>query len=189
MIITIARQSGSGGYTVGSLLSKRYGLPIHDQDSLSRLAKEKGIYDKMPGFFDESPVNSIVYALSLDFKNKKFSEKERAMLEHLLPEENFILVGRCGNYIFRNRNDAVTLFVHGDLDIRVRYKAGMLGISEKKAKDIITATDESRLAYHRFYTGETWGEAANYDLSIDTGRIGHQGAAEIVEEYIKKLGI
>ncbi len=189
MIITIARQSGSGGYTVGSLLSKRYGLPIHDQDSLSRLAKEKGVYDKMPGFFDESPVNSIVYALSLDFRNKKFTEPERAMLEHMLPEKDFILVGRCGNYIFRNRNDAVTLFVHGDLDIRVRYKSDMLGIGTKKAKDIITAADESRMAYHRFYTGETWGDAANYDLSIDTGRIGHQGAAEIVEEYIKKLGI
>ncbi len=189
MIITIARQSGSGGYTVGSYLSKRYGLPIHDQESVSRLAKEKGVYDKMPGFFDESPVNSLVYALSLDFKNKKFTEKERDMLEHLLPEENFILVGRCGNYIFRNRKDAVTLFVHGDLDIRTHYKAGMLGIPVKKARDIITATDESRMAYHRFYTGETWGEAANYDLSIDTGRIGHQGAAEIVEEYIKKLGI
>ncbi len=189
MIITIARQSGSGGYTVGSLLSKRYGLPIHDQDSLSRLAKEKGVYDKMPGFFDESPVNSIVYALSLDFRNKKFTEPERAMLEHMLPEKDFILVGRCGNYIFRNRNDAVTLFVHGDLDIRVRYKSDMLGIGAKKAKDIITAADESRKAYHRFYTGETWGDAANYDLSIDTGRIGHQGAAEIVEEYIKKLGI
>ncbi len=189
MIITIARQSGSGGYTVGAELARRYGIPIHDQDSLSRLAKEKGVYDKMPGFFDESPVNSIVYALSLDFKNKKFTEPERAMLEHLLPEKDFILVGRCGNYIFRNRQDAVTVFVHGDLDIRMHYKADMLGIPLAKAKEIITSTDESRQAYHRFYTGETWGDAANYDLSIDTGRIGHQGAAEIVEAYVKKLGL
>ena len=189
MIITIARQSGSGGYTVGKWLAKHYGLPIHDQTSLCRLAKEKGVYDKMPGFFDESPVNSIVYALSLDFKNKKFTEPERAMLEHLLPEEDFILMGRCGNYIFRNRKDAVTLFIHSELENRICYKSDMLGIGRGEAKEIITATDESRREYHRFYTGEVWGDAANYDLSIDTGRIGHQGAAEIVEEYIKKLGM
>lgn len=71
MIITIARESGSGGYTVGKLLSNYYHIPVHDQDSLARLAKEKGMYDEMPDFFHESPVNSIVYALSMDFRNKK----------------------------------------------------------------------------------------------------------------------
>ena len=95
MIITIARESGSGGYTVGKLLSDYYHIPVHDQDSLARLAKEKGMYNEMPDFFQEAPVNSIVYALSMDFRNKKFTEPERDRLEHLLPEKDFILVGRC----------------------------------------------------------------------------------------------
>ena len=77
MIITIARESGSGGYTVGKLLSDYYHIPVHDQDSLARLAKEKGMYNEMPDFFQESPVNSIVYALSMDFRNKKFTEPQR----------------------------------------------------------------------------------------------------------------
>ena len=87
MIITIARESGSGGYTVGKLLSDYYHIPVHDQDSLARLAKEKGMYDEMPDFFQESPVNSIIYALSMDFRKKKFTEPERDRLEHLLPEK------------------------------------------------------------------------------------------------------
>ena len=134
MIITIARESGSGGYTVGKLLSDYYHIPVHDQDSLARLAKEKGMYDEMPDFFQESPVNSIIYALSMDFRNKKFTEPERDRLEHLLPEKDFILVGRCGNYIFRNHTGCISVFIHGDIDHRIRYKADMLGISPKRRR-------------------------------------------------------
>lgn len=188
MIITIARESGSGGYTVGKHLSDYYHIPVHDQDSLARLAKEKGMYNEMPDFFHEAPVNSIIYALSMDFRNKKFTEPERDRLEHLLPEKDFILVGRCGNYIFRNHANCISVFIHGDIDHRIRYKADMLGISLKEAKEIIHTNDENRLAYHRYYTGETWGAAKNYDLSINTSRIGHAFAAELIEKYVEKLG-
>lgn len=187
MIITIARQSGSGGYTVGKILADHYGIPIYDQSTVSALAKKQGLYDKMRGFFDEFPVNSIMYALSMDFKNKKFSEPERDALEHLISDTDFVLIGRCGNYIYGNRKDCTSVFVHGDLAYRVWYKTQLLPMSPDAAKDLILKTDESRLAYHRYYTGTTWGEAKNYDLSIDTSRIGHQAAAELVMQYIEKV--
>ena len=63
MIITIARQSGSGGYTVGAMLAKYYGIPVYDQDSLCQMAKEAGIYDQMPMFFNELPTNGFLFAL------------------------------------------------------------------------------------------------------------------------------
>ncbi len=187
MIITIARQSGSGGYTVGKILADKYGIPVYDQTSLSQLAKEKGVYDTMRGFFDEFPVNSLMYALSMDFRNKKFTEPERDALEHLIPEKDFVLIGRCGNYIFKNRPDCVSVFVHGELDYRVWYKTQLLHISQKEALEIIHRADDNRLAYHRYYTGTIWGEAKNYDISIDTSRIGHQAAATLIDQYIQNV--
>ena len=187
MIITIARQSGSGGYTVGKILADKYGIPVYDQTSLSKLAKEKGIYDTMRGFFDEFPVNSLMYALSMDFRNKKFTEPERDALEHLISDHDFVLIGRCGNYIFKDRSDCVSVFVHGDLAYRVWYKTQLLHVSQKEALDIIHKADDSRLAYHRYYTGTIWGEAKNYDISIDTSRIGHQAAASLIETYIENV--
>lgn len=186
MIITIARQSGSGGYTVGKILADHYGIPVYDQTSLTQLAKEKGMYDKMRGFFDEFPVNSLMYALSMDFRNKKFTEPERNALEHLVSDHDFVLIGRCGNYIFKPRKDCTSVFVHGNLTYRIWYKTQLLHVSPGEAKEIIRKADESRLAYHRYYTGTIWGEAKNYDLSIDTSRIGHQAAAELVMQYIEK---
>ncbi len=187
MIITIARQSGSGGYTVGKILADRYGIPVYDQTSLSKLAKERGIYDKMRGFFDEFPVNSLMYALSMDFRNKKFTEPERDALEHLISDHDFVLIGRCGNYIFKKRPDCVSVFVHGELDYRVWYKTQLLHISQKEALEIIHRADDNRLAYHRYYTGTIWGEAKNYDISIDTSRIGHQAAATLIDQYIQNV--
>ena len=187
MIITIARQSGSGGYTVGKILADRYGIPVYDQTSLSQLAKEKGVYDTMRGFFDEFPVNSLMYALSMDFRNKKFTEPERDTLEHLISDHDFVLIGRCGNYIFKKRPDCVSVFVHGELDYRVWYKTQLLHISQKEALEIIHRADDNRLAYHRYYTGTIWGEAKNYDISIDTSRIGHQAAATLIDQYIQNV--
>ena len=160
---------------------------VYDQTSLTQLAKEKGMYNKMRGFFDEFPVNSLMYALSMDFRNKKFTEPERNALEHLVSDHDFVLIGRCGNYIFKPRKDCTSVFVHGNLTYRIWYKTQLLHVSPGEAKEIIRKADESRLAYHRYYTGTIWGEAKNYDLSIDTSRIGHQAAAELVMQYIKKV--
>ena len=109
MIITIARESGSGGYTVGAMLAKHYGIPIYDRDSLSGLAREQGIYDTMPMFFDELPAQGFLLALSMGASVKQINKPTAEAMTKLIGHQDCVIIGRCGNHIFRNRKDCVHL--------------------------------------------------------------------------------
>ena len=104
MIITIARESGSGGYTVGAMLAKHYSIPIYDRDSLSGLAREQGIYDTMPMFFDELPAQGFLLALSMGASVKQINKPTAEAMMKLIGHQDCVIIGRCGNYIFRNRS-------------------------------------------------------------------------------------
>lgn len=138
MIITIARESGSGGYTVGAMLAKHYSIPIYDRDSLSGLAREQGIYDTMPMFFDELPAQGFLLALSMGASVKQINKPTAEAMMKLIGHQDCVIIGRCGNYIFRNRKDCVSIFTHGDKEARIAYKMKHWNFSRKEAEDIVS---------------------------------------------------
>lgn len=187
MIITIARESGSGGYTVGAMLAKHYSIPIYDRDSLSGLAREQGIYDTMPMFFDELPAQGFLLALSMGASVKQINKPTAEAMTKLIGHQDCVIIGRCGNHIFRNRKDCVSIFTHGDKEARIAYKMKHWNFSRKEAEDIVFHSDQNRKDYHKFHTGENWGEAKYYDLCIDAIRLGHENTAKMIIQYISAV--
>lgn len=184
MIITIARQCGCGAVGVGRLLSEHYGIPFYTRRRLMEMAAERGLSDKMDDFFDERPVDELLFSIS-SYGEEPIPATERPMrtLAEMLGTENCIIIGRCGNHIFRHRKDLVSVFLGGDLKARIAAIANEQHMSPSAAADFVEQTDDCRATYHRYYTRLTWGNAADYDLCLDTLRLGTQATAALIEQY------
>lgn len=189
MIITIGREYGSGGHEIGQKLSEHYQIPFYDKDALIKEAKERGFYDEIISFYEEKPVNSFLYALAMNTYSDHIGRMQFDLIRSITKEDSCILIGRCGNYIFRDRKDIVSVFTHADIEKRVERVRDVYGIDKKNLQEIIEKTDRSRASFHKFYTEQDWGDSRNYDLAINSGAIGIEASVELIEEFIKKKGI
>lgn len=188
MIITIARQCGCNAIKVGEILAQKYNLPLYTRQNLMELAQAKGMLSEMRDFFEEAPVDDLMNAIT------SFTEEHEAIRRHFIQSFNkiienrsCIIIGRCGNKVFRQRDDLITFFLHGDEKKRIQNIAHEKNLSHDAAKEFVYDIDARRESYHRFYTGLTWGSSADYDMSIDCLRLGATKTAELIEEYIKAV--
>nr|MBP7473147.1 cytidylate kinase-like family protein [Prevotella sp.] len=190
MIITIARLCGCGALHVGENLAKHYGIPFYTRQTLMQLARDKGVLTEMDDFFEERPVNELLVAISSESSDtgKGTNEKPLNILLDLIGTEDCIIIGRCGNYIFRNRADLTSVFLKGDLDIRIENIQKEKNLSLADARDFVDDADDCRVRYHKFYTGLRWGNASDYDICLDSCRLGTEHTAEMIERYIDITG-
>jgi cytidylate kinase len=189
MIITIARECGSGGEVVGRLLAKKYDIPLYGWKTLVQMAKDEGIYEENPTFFTEDPVNTILYAITYTASINHVKSMPKEALRRLFEKEDCILVGRCGNVIFRDRPDAVSVFLHAPLQSRIAAMVNVWDVSMDEAARRVPKTDEYRALYHKYYTGEQWGLSKYYDLTLDTKRLGFETTASLIESYISSIDL
>lgn len=188
MIITIARQCGCGAIKVGKLLAQHYGIPFYTRKSLLDIASQRGVLDEMEAFFDERPVDELLFAMT------SYGENHRDLTEHplrtladMIGQEDCVIIGRCGNYIFRERKDLVSVFLSGDLKTRIAAIQEEENLSLQQAQEFVEHVDDCRVAYHKYYTGLTWGNADDYDICLDTTRLGVGDTALVIEQYIRFL--
>ena len=179
MIITIGRECGCDGDEVAARLASKYGIACYTKKEIIRLAKEKGVYDKYPFFFGEKAIDSMMQSVSDDFVVKRRKTPED-VLERLLDGQDGVVVGRASDFAFKNRNDAVRIFLCGDKDSRIKRIMDKHGISESKAKSLVEETDAKR--------GENWGYSGHYDLCLDEAKLGVDGVVEMVSAYMKVIG-
>lgn len=186
MIITIARQCGCGAVEVGRRLSEHYGIPFYTRKQLMQMAAERGLTERMADFFEERPVDELLFSIS-SYGDERPSATERPLrtLAEMIGEESCIIIGRCGNYIFRRRPDLVSVFLGGDYGRRTENIRLERQCPLDEAEDFVEQTDEERTAYHLYYTGLTWGNAADYDLCLDSIRLGAEATARIIEQYVE----
>lgn len=186
MIITIARQCGCGALHVGEQLAKQLNLVLYTRQMLIDLAKEKGIGCDMDYFFNERPVDNLLLALSdSEEANPEVKRQFNKTFSQLIGDQNCIVIGRCGNSIFASRPDLVSVFLKGDTSLRVAATAREEGISLRDAEQLVADTDYHRSQYHYYYTGLTWGDAAHYDLCIDSCRLSAEQTARIIADYVR----
>lgn len=190
MIITIARQCGCGAIHVGKLLAEHYGIPFYTRKSLLQMASERGVLDEMEAFFDERPVDELLFAMSSFGESRRdLTEKPLRTLAEMIGDENCIIIGRCGNYIFRNRPDLVSVFLSGSLPDRISDIQEEQGLSQQDATDFVEHADDCRVAYHKYYTGLTWGNAEDYDLCLNCTRLGTAMTADMIQQYVREIGL
>ena len=189
MIITIGREYGSGGHEIGKRLARQLQIPFYDKDALIKVAKERGFYDEIISFYEEKPVNSLLYAIAMNTYSDHIGKMQFDLIRSITKDESCIIIGRCGNYIFKDRADAVSVFIHADIEKRVGRVRDVYGIDQKDLQKLIERTDKSRASFHKFYTEQNWGDSRNYDLAFNSGVIGIDASVEQIVEFIKRKGI
>ncbi len=185
MIITIARQCGSGGHEIGKELASRLGLELFDRKKLEKEAKKIGKYEENKDFFREKAVNSLLYSIAVSYGESNPMKKSFELIHELTQGKPAVIIGRCSGAVYKDNPDATTIFLHADRDCRIRRIMERDQISEKEAARMVKEVDEKRASFHKFCTGQVWEDAGQYQLSIDTGKIGISDAVDLIEAYIR----
>ena len=186
LIITIARQNGSGGREVGKILADLLGIRCYDQEILAEAANESGIsLQEIEKEERTSRTNMFFYGIPAP--NPVFVAQSKA-IETLAANGPCVFVGRCADYVLRDRSDVINVFVKAPMEARVARSSKRNNISEKEAFARVKDKDSERALYYQRYTGIVWGTVENYDLTIDTSVIGVENAAKLIIEYARMAG-
>ena len=197
-IITIGRQYGSAGRQIGRVLAEELGIKCYDKELLERAAKESGLCEELFENHDEKPTNSFLYSLVMDtysfgYSSSGFSDMpmnhkiflaQFDAIKKLAGEGPCVMVGRCADYALESYPNVVSIFIRADMEDRIRRVATRLDLTDAKAKDLINKTDKKRASYYNYYTNKKWGEAASYELCLNSSELGVQGTAKAIEQYI-----
>ena len=198
-IITIARQFGSGGREIGQALAEKLGISFYDKELISLAAKESGVDPKIFENVDERATNSLLYSLSMGLfslgngfssmgdlpVNDKLYILQHKIIKQLAEKGPCVIVGRCADYILADNKDCVSVFIHANLDYRTERAVRVHNVDEARAEQIVTKTDKTRANYYSFYSGHRWGMAENYDLCIDSSKLGKEQVVDLIIDYLK----
>lgn len=201
-VITIARGFGSGGKTIGAMLAKRLDIDYFDNDLLRLASEESGINIALFGKADEKVKANLFKKYNRSYGSKIISPDstefisddnlfnyQAKIMRDLAAKQNCIIIGRCGDYVLRDDPKAIRIFVCADEQTCIDKVVELYGIDADDAKKKIEKIDKSRAAYCKYYTGNDWNDPANYDLCINTTKVGFDGAVDIIIDYMKRKGI
>lgn len=197
-IITIGRQFGSGGKEIAEKLGESLQIPVYDKEMLAVAAKDSGICQELFECHDEKPTNSFLYSLVMDTYSMGYSPNaymdmpinhkvflaQFDAIKKLANEGPCVLVGRCADYALDSYDNCLSVFIHANLDARIRRIARMYDLTDAKAKDLILKTDKKRATYYNYYTNKKWGAAESYELCLDSSKLGIVGATEAILSFL-----
>ncbi len=201
IIISIARQFGSGGREIGELVAKELGIPIYDKEIITNAAAKGDLNIDVAKTADETDTNSLLYTLAvgsnvlgttmhfgykMPLNDKLFILQSDIIRE--FAKESCVIIGRCSDYVLRNEENLFRIFVYGDLEHRCeRVAARHPELKSSQIIDVINKTDKRRSSYYNFYTGNKWGKFDNYDMAINSSTFGVNKTAEIIAAAAKKI--
>ena len=188
-IITIGRQYGSAGHSIGKILADDLGIKYYDKELLERAAKDSGLCQELFENHDEKPTNSFLYSLVMDSYsfgygstmmdmplNQKVFLAQFDAIKKISQDGPCVIVGRCADYVLRNSANCLKVFFSAPLESRIKRVARRQNISEKEARAVVQKNEKLRADNYRYYTRRMWGAAGNFDLSLNT---------DLGEEYIE----
>ena len=197
-IYTIGREFGSGGREVGEKLAAKLGIKLYDKELLQQAAKDSGFCEEIFENHDEKPTNSFLYSLVMDTYsvsgysaapfldmplNHKVFLAQFETIKKIAEKESCVIVGRCADYALSDNPDCINVFIHADLDVRIKNVSRNLNITENKARDIINKTDKQRASCYNYYTSKKWGDSKSYNLSLDAGKLGTDNCVEMILKF------
>ena len=194
MIITIGRQHGSNGHDIARELARQLDYQCYDKEIVDHAAENSGFSKEIFDSYDEKKVSAYVVptphymGMGEGFRlNMQVAAAQFDAMRNLADKGNCIFVGRCADYVLRNRSDVLSVFIMADMPFRIRTIMARKDLSEDQAKKLIKEVDKDRASYYKYYTDQIWGESENYDLCIDSSRIGVKGAVEVIKAYLSAL--
>ncbi len=194
-VITIGREFGSNGKIIGEKTAEKLGIKCYDKELLSLAAKNSGFCEDILKSNDEKPTSSFLYSLVMDtysmngystapFLDVPLTQKvflaQYQTIQKIAEEESCVIVGRCADYALQKHKNCLNVFIHASKEARIREIAKRLDISEAKAKDVMQKQDKKRSSYYHYYSNQTWGDSRNYDLTLDSSKLGVDGCVEMI---------
>ena len=202
IVITIARQYGSGGREIGEKVAEMLGIPIFDKQLITDAAAKGNLNEEVIKKTDESAANSLLYTLAMGSNvvgtsmhfgykmpiNDKLFILQSEVIKSYAKEGSCIIIGRCSDYVLREEENVFRLFIYGDLEHRKeRVQSRHPELKSSQIIDVINKTDKRRASYYNFYTGNKWGRYDNYDMAINSSTLGIDETAELIAACARKL--
>ncbi|MBQ7067511.1 MAG: cytidylate kinase-like family protein [Lachnospiraceae bacterium] len=198
-VITIARHYGSGGRTIGKQLAKELGINFYDREILRMASDESGISEGLFGEADEqlknSPLKRIIKNIyegqlippdSEDFSSDdNLFNYQAKVIRELADTESCVIIGRCADFVLKDHKNVISVFVHADKEFSLEKAKERIGLSDKEVEKYIAKTDRNRADYYKYHTGQEWNDARNYDLCLDSSKLGFEGCVEEIKSYMK----
>lgn len=197
-VITIARGYGSGGRTIGKMLAEQLGIAYYDRELLRLASDDSGINEELFIKADEKLKKSRLFKIakkvykgelippdSDDFiSNDNLFNYQAKIIKELAQQESCVIVGRAADFILKDFDNVVKVFVHAPLEDCIKTLKEMTGKSEKELEKQILSIDKHRAEYYKYYTGRNWEDAKNYDLCLNSSQLGFDKCVEIVKAYL-----
>lgn len=191
-IITISREFGSGGRFIGKEIADSLGIPFYDKDIIAKVAEETGLdKDYIAKLGEYSPKKSIFsYAfIGRDSTGASIEDylyaAQREIILELAEKGPCVIVGRCADYILKDRTDCINVFIHGNADEKSKRIEELYHKSKEEAAKLMSETDKKRRIHYKYYTEQEWGRAQNYTLSLNSSVLGYEQCIRIIAEVAK----
>ena len=191
-IITISREFGSGGRFIGEEVAKKLGIAYYDKNIISQIAEKSGL---SPDYIQESAELSpkkglFAYALAgRDISGRSVEdmvyETQRKVILELARKEPCVIIGRNADYILKDRDDALNVFIHGDMLEKIQRISQLYRVTEQEAVKMMADTDKRRMTNYNFYTDQKWGKASNYTLCLNSSQLGYDRCEALITECVK----
>lgn len=197
IIINIGRQFGGGGLGVADELGRRLDIPVYDKELITKAAQDSGFSaeffeqtDEKKSFFSLSTFFGSGYGVTENYiSDRGLFKMQSDTIERIADQGSAIIVGRCADYILRDHDNTLNIFLTSPDEIRAQRIAERRNITIEEAAKLIEEKDKKRAEYYNYYTFGNWGVASNYDLCIDSSILGIEGTAEFIIDFAKKAGL
>lgn len=202
LIITIARQYGSGGREIGEHIAEKLGIPLYDKQIITEAAAKGNFNIEVIKKSEETAANSLLYTLAMGSNiagttlhfgykmplNDKLFIIQSDLIKGYAAEGSCVIIGRCSDYVLRDEPNVLRVFIFGDLDHRKeRVTSRHPEVKSSQIIDLINKTDKRRASYYNFYTGNKWGKYDNYDVVVNSSTLGIEGTADMICAFAKKM--
>lgn len=197
-VITISREYGSGGREIGEKLANELGIPFYDNELITRAAKASGFAESAFANAETKATNSLLYSIAmgmsaygsheLGYTSLSLDDRifiaQSDVIRNLAKEGPCVIVGRCADYILKDLDNVINVFIWADLKYRVHRATTMYDLPENKAEENVLKADKRRANYYNYHSNEKWGKAENYHISIRSDSVGIDKSVEILKSYI-----
>lgn len=199
-IITIGRQFGSGGREIGETIAKKLNIPFYDKELITMAAEQSGISAEVFEKADEKASNTLLYALLLasfpmsmhsaqanDLPlNDKLFLIQFDIIKRIAKAGPCVIVGRCSNYMLRDYTNVVNAFIHAPWEARIERVMRIYSVDRRGAEDMMQKTDKRRATYYSYFTNSKWSDIDNYDIAVNSAKLGVDGAAEMIIDFARR---
>lgn len=200
-VITIARQYGSGGRTIGEMLAKKLGIAYYDKDIIRMASEDSGIHEELFGRVDEYSsakpplfgktgiyTGELIPPQSKDFtSDENLFNYQAKIIRDLAETKSCVIIGRCSNYILKDYPNVLSVFIHASWDFRMEKAAEKLSKSPREIEKFLQKDDKRKFEFCRRFTGKEWTDATNYDLCLDSSKLGYEKCIEEIEYRLDAL--